>query len=180
MSTITQYHALNPVFSFNPLLVSLIILIWGWGNLFILAVKTKTLKTFLVNPGFMIGDLIILPAVGFLVVYSFQQITVWEIIMRVKWFYLITIAAASLALSLFSGFRTFLKKTAPLHPLILPHFFFYWFMAFILINFFFMGFLQILFRGWSFLSSVIYATVVIGVLTHLSLPEIFGPKKFTN
>ncbi len=162
-----------------PFLAALAILIFGWGNLFMFALKTKTLKRFLLHPAFVVGDLIILPSIGFLVVYFYQQAAVPEIIMQMKWIYFPVVGITSLIVSLSSAFRSLIiNKSMKFDIFLVPHFFFYWSVSFTLIHFFFTGLVQILFSGWSVLMLAIYSAVAIGIVMHLILPVIFGRKTF--
>ncbi len=161
-----------------PSIAALFILTTGWGNLLLFAIKTKTLRNFLRHPGFMIGDLVILPMVGFLVIFFYRLINSLHIFTLS--YFTISIALVSLVLSLLNAYRSlFVWKTVKFNLLLVPHFFFYWFMSYILISFFVIGLWEILFNPNIFILSI-YFTVAAGVVTHFILPMIFGPKKFSN
>src|SRR3989344_9220885 len=106
------------------LLIAALTLVWGVGSLFLVAVKTSTIKTiFLKKPSIIIGDFLILPTIAGTIANStknlddlFSHTFVWFIL------------SASFLLTMISAFRN--KLT---HPLWIPHLVFYWFMAFIIL-----------------------------------------------
>ena len=177
MALMTQNDFINPLFSLNPILVAVIIWLTGWGYLFLFALRTNSLDTFLRHPGFMIGDFLMLPLAGFLITFFYQQFTnPISLITSKNWTYIALVIGLSLAV--LSAYRTlFVWKTAPVDILIIPHFFFYWFISYILINFFIKGLLQNLSSSTP-LSWLIYIGVILVVLVHLILPMIFDPKIF--
>lgn len=179
MPAITQNDFLNLLFSLNPFFVALIVWATGWGYLFLFALRTNSLDNFLKHPGFMVGDLIMLPIAGFLITLFYQQITnpVNSIVSK-NWTY-ITIVIA-LILTVLSAYRTlFIWKTVPLDIFITPHLVFYFLFSYILANFILRGMLQLISASTPLLWGM-YIGVILVMSVHLTLPLIFGPKTFLN
>lgn len=177
MPAITQNDFLNPLFSLNPVLVALIIWIAGWGSLFLFALRTNSLSSFLKHPGFMFGDFLMLPLAGFLITLFYQQITTpVSSVTSKNWTYITAIIA--LFLTALSAYRTlFVWKTAPADIFLAPHLIFYFLFLYALINFLSKGLLQLLPNSTSFLW-ILYLGVIVAISTHLTLPLIFGQKTF--
>src|SRR3990167_7454787 len=103
-----------------------IVFLWGAGSLFLVAVKTSTVKSiFLKKPSIIIGDFLILPTIAGTIANStknldgfFSSLSMWAILFT------------SFLLTMISAFRN--KLT---HPLWIPHLAFYWFMLFIILAF---------------------------------------------
>ena len=139
------------------LLIAALTLVWGVGSLFLVAVKTSTVKSiFLKKPSIIIGDFLILPTIAGTIANStknlddlFSHTFVWFIL------------SASFLLTMISAFRN--KLT---HPLWIPHLAFYWFMTFIILAFLLR--LNLNLSWW---------LVLIGAIIHQSLGILF-PKKF--
>ena len=172
-----QNDFFNPLFSISPFLFALIILIFGWGGLFLQAIKTKSLSTFLRHPAFMIGDLLILPIIGFLMSIFYRGIAIpVEELLSTKWNYFTAII--SLGIVSFTFYRSiFIKRTTSFNIFSLLHFFFAWFMAYIIITFFSKGLWQLLFGGGGLFLWILWLLVFVGVLSHISL-GVLWPKKF--
>lgn len=177
--SLTRGDLLSKLFTLPPIVVALIILVWGWGNLFVVAISTHSLGSFLTHPAFMIGDLVMLPAAGFLITLFYQRVETpmhVAILFSKKW----TCATLSVAflLALYNAyFSIFIWKSAPPDILMSPHFFFWWFFVYVLINFLARGFGQLLYTT-KYTLWLLYVGVIILVSVHLLLPTVFGPKTF--
>ena len=134
-----------------------IVFLWGAGSLFLVAVKTSTVKSiFLKKPSIIIGESLILPTIAGIIANStknindiFSQTFVWPIL------------GASFLLTMVSA-----SRNKQLHQLWIPHLAFYWFMLFI-----------VLVHLSKFDFDLSWWLVLIGALLHQSLGILF-PKKF--
>lgn len=178
MPPITQNDFLDPLFSLNPFLVALIIWITGFGSLLLIAWRTNSITTILLkNLGFMIGDFIMLPLAGFLITLFYQQInSPVDFIISNNLTYPILVVA--LIITVLSGYATlFVWKTLPLDISVIPHGIFYFFMTYILLNFFIKGLLQLFSSPTPFLW-MLYIGVLFSIGMHLLVPMIYGRKYF--
>lgn len=56
------------------IIAAILILIWGAGSLYLVAVKTNSIKSvFLKKPSIIVSDFLILPIIGGLIIHSFQS-----------------------------------------------------------------------------------------------------------
>ena len=136
--------------------------LWGTGSLFLVAVKTGSLKTvFFKKPSIILGDFLILPIIGGLIVNILvkRETALFDLSSVV--FYLSIVVG--LLLAVFSAIRN-----QQLSYLWLPHILFYWLMAFFILYFLIVSFDLTLIAWW---------IVLIGVFVHQSLGIIY-PKKF--
>lgn len=174
----TQNDFLAPLFSLHPLVVAAIVFAAGGGFLFLFAGRINFAKGFLRQPQFVVGDLLMLPLVGFLITFFYQRVdNPIDLVISTNWTYVTLLIA--LVLSALSAYRSFFViKTMPINIFIFAHLIFYFFMAYILLSFFPKGMLQLLSDSTPLLW-IVYIGVVIATATHLMiLPAIFGFKKF--
>ena len=133
--------------------------LWGVGSLFLVAVKTNSLKSvFLKNPSIVTGDFFVLPAVAGIIgnsINSFADLFAG--------FSVLLILLVSLLLMIVSALRNKL-----VHTLWIPHLLFYWFMAFIILSYL-----------SKFQFDTLWWFVLIGAIFHQSLGILF-PKKFSD
>ena len=141
-------------------LIILLTFFWGLGSLYLVAIRTKSLKSvFLKKPSILIGDFFIVPTVAGIIGNYYLDKGIDNLYSdTLAWLILII----SLILTLISVVRFKL-----LHPLWLPHIVFYWFMTFIIL----------LFLSNLELNTLSWWLVLIGTITHQSLGILF-PKKF--
>ena len=138
------------------LIFAALVFFWGVGSLLLIAIKTKSIKTMLLKkPSIIIGDFFILPLIGGLIGTSYQEKGLEANFFT--WLALIV----SFTLTVISALRN--KLT---HPLWIPHLVFYWFMAFIILNYL-----------SSFKFNVSWWLVLAGAIFHQSSGIMF-PKKF--
>lgn len=174
MPSMIQNDFLNPLFSLNPFLVALIFLVAGWGYLVLAAWRLKTLNALLKHPGYMVGDLIMIPLAGFLITLFYQSVNNPTIsVLSVRWIYF-GIAFATLYTIITFIASIFISKTV--HGFwFIPHTIFIWFISYVLFNFFTKGFLQVLSKTTPSLLSI-YIIAALAVLTHFILIAVFGYK----
>jgi hypothetical protein len=166
-------------FALPPLIVAIVVLIFGWGNLFLFAIKTDSLGAFLHNPDFMVGDLIMLPLAGLLVSVYYGRASErlnFSFINSNLWHKLVLLFAFILS-SYNAIFSLYVWHSTHFDIIIVPHFFFYWFVVYELTNFFIKGAVYLL-RYRSFLMLFLYISVLLAIVVHLTLPSVFGPKTF--
>ena len=167
----TQGDLLTPLLTSNPILLSLIIWLWGFGSLVLVGLKTKSIKSVVLkSPSIIIGDFFLLPTTSYFVVLGYQRVyephwlttlPLWSAIMFVT----------ALALAVFSRNRFGLTSIWWL-----PHTLFYWFMAYIVLTFLTKGFWQLT-KEASFDLFVIWLFVFLSVLIH-QLLGVKWQKKF--
>lgn len=178
MPTITQHDFLNPLFSLHPLVVALVILLTGWGSLFLIAWKTKTINTVLLgHPSFLIGDFLLLPLAGFLITYFYQSISnPSALVTTTNWNYLSVIFAIAITIVL-ATYSVITKSYNGVWSI--PHTIFILFFVYILSNFLIRGLLTILPMPTLSLG-LIYVAVVLVILAHIviKLTKVFGPATF--
>lgn len=134
--------------------------LWGVGSLFLVAVKTNSIKTVLLKkPSIIIGDFFILPTIAGIIGNYYEHKGFESLFSNVLTWPILIISLA-LAVISFVRFRL-------LHPLWIPHFLFYWFMAFLIV----------LFISTLELTTLSWWLVLIGAITHGLLGILF-PKKF--
>lgn len=104
----------------NSLLFALIVLLFGFFSLLIPAVKLGLIKKLIRNPAFFVGDFILLPIVGFLII----DISLKE--------FNILILLVSLFVTLYSGIHFKLMKAYWV-----PHGIFYFTFTYLVLNFLF-------------------------------------------
>lgn len=135
---------------------------WGTGSLFLVAVKTKSVKTvFLKKPSIIMGDFFILPVVAGIIGNYYWQTGINNLFAGFQGWLILTI---SILLTIISAIRFQL-----LHPLWLPHLLFYTFMAFTIISF--LSKFELTTLSWWF--------VLTGAVVHQFLGILF-PKKFPD
>lgn len=142
---------------------ALIIFIWGAGSLYLVAVKTDSVKSvFLKRPSIIIGDFFIIPLVGGYIINYFYSTgkALNEVFSPM---FLVVIGLVAIALAIISAVRF---KT--LGALYYPHGLFYAFISF-LILLFLIGRFDLKSYAWWF--------VLVGISTHLLLGYLY-PKKF--
>ena len=141
------------------ILTIILTFIWGVSSLFLVAIRTNSVKTILLKkPSIIIGDFFILPTIAGIIATHYQQVSIGNLFLDVSvWLILII----SLLLAIFSAMRFGL-----LHPLWIPHLLFYWFMAFIILIF--LSTFEISPSWW---------LVLTGIIIHQLLGILF-PKKF--
>jgi len=133
---------------------------WGVGSLFLVAIKTNSVKTILLRkPSILIGDFFILPIVAGIIANYYQQNNISYLFAGFQSWLVLTIA---IILTIISA-----AKSQLLHPLWIPHLLFYAFMAFIILSFL-SNFQLTTFSWW---------LVFVGIITHQLLGILF-PKKF--
>lgn len=170
----TQNDFLHPLLILPPFIVYLIILVWGFGSLLLVAIKTKTLRTHLVrNPGFMIGDFFLLPAAAALITFFYQSVTSpLPVTTSLTW----TQATAILSLIITISLGVKFKKYNKYLIWVWPHGVFHLLFTYLFITFISKGFWQLVFGENSPLLWMIWITAVFAVAIHLILGTIW-PKK---
>ena len=115
------------------------LLVAGWGSLLLIAWRTGTVTTtFLTSPGFMIGDLVLLPAAGLLIARHY------------RWAARSSVSEASRVLQGTAlGLATVGTASATIYSTLIsrnyegawsvPHTLFIWFLAYVLIGYFLAG-----------------------------------------
>ena len=142
------------------LTAALLTFLWGVGSLFLVAIRTNSVKTILLKkPSIIIGDFFILPAIAGIIANYYQQTGIDNLFTS---FHGWLILGISIILTIISA-----AKSQLLHPLWIPHLLFYAFMAFIILSFL-SNFQLTTFSWW---------LVFVGIITHQLLGILF-PKKF--
>lgn len=141
-------------------LVAVIIFVWGVGSLLLVAFKTDSFKSvFLKTPSIIVGDVFILPLIGALIGSAWHDSNPNFLSGHVTYILLFL----ALLLAALSAIRNQL-----LNPWWLPHIFFYWFLAFVVL----------LFLATAFdARSMLWWLVLVGILIHQLLGIVY-PKKF--
>lgn len=172
MTRMTENDFLNPLFSLGPLVMALLVLFWGFGSLVLVAIRTTTLGSVLLeNPAFMVGDLLLLPFAGFLITYFYRAVAnAVDIVTSPRWSYGIGVLAV--LLPAISAVRNDLISIWWV-----PHLTFYWFFAYMTISFLCKGFLQLILGTnekflWLVWVGVLMLTSVHGILG-LVFPKVF-------
>lgn len=143
------------------IITAIIVIVWGIGSLFFVAVKTKSVRTvFLKKPSIFAGDFLILPIISGLIVNSFGKRGIAIVDLSSAMFYLSIMVG--LVLAAFSAIRN-----QQINFLWLPHVLFYWFMASLVFYFLVVSF---------DLKSAVWWLVLIGILIHQTLGVIYLKK----
>ena len=173
----THNDFLKGLFATHPLLVAGVVLVTGWGSLLLIAWQSDAITNVLIkSPGFMIGDLILLPFAGLLITKFYQQIidpTASVTSKRVPYAALILATLATIGATVYS-----MLVSGNYHGLwSVPHTIFIWFMAYIMIVF--------LFKGLVYLSShparylwFNYLGVIAAVSVHIMLKLLTDSNSF--
>lgn len=160
----TQGDFLNFLLNLHPLVVAIIIWIWGFGSLALYGWKTKAIKSVVLkSPGIMIGDFFIIPTLAYMVVYFYQAVEnpLPETISP-KWALITYIVGLFLAVTSATRFKL-------INRWFFPHIVFYWFMAYIFLTFLTKGVYQLIFGDNPTILWAIWIFVLVGVLIHLVL-----------
>ncbi len=168
----TQNDFLNRLFSMNLFFVTLLTWFWGFGSLFVYAVRTDSVTTVLLrHPGIMIGDFFLIPFSMFLITYFYQHVdNPVDLVVSNRWNYMILPA---IFLTLVSAVRYDL-----LNIWFFPHSLFYCFMVYVLLNFFPKGLLQLVKGASEKYLWLIWFGIVLVLFVHELIPNIFGAKTF--
>lgn len=165
---------LYPLFSLPPFIVYLVVLIWGFGSILLLAIKTKAVKNILLkNPGFIVGDFFLLPAGGGLITFFYQSVSEPLLITTSHLWHLLSFAI-SLGITLGTGLRYKLIQTS--YIIGLPHGLFHLFFTYLFLTFISKGFWQLIFGESSITLWIVWAAAIVTVLFHLLLGTIW-PKR---
>ncbi len=163
----TQNDFLYPLFTLSPYIVAIIVLVWGFGSLLIVAIKTKTVMTrFFINPKFMLGDLFLLPLAGGLITFFYQEVSIPLSITTSPLWNIVTLAI-SLFISLGVGAK--LRLLSLKYILGLPHGLFHVFFTYLFLAFMSKGLWQLLFGQSSPLLWATWLIVMILVVSHLGI-----------
>ncbi len=126
---------LGRLISLHPILVALVFIALGWGTLLLIAWRLDIVTSeFLVNPAFMVGDLVLLPLCGALIAAYYRSASLempseWGLRVAVGSGVLAGVAAGATA-----AFSIFASETY--HGLwSVPHTIFIWFFAYTFISF---------------------------------------------
>jgi len=171
MTRMTENDFLKPLFSSGPLVMAVLVLLWGFGSLVLVAIRTQTVGSVLLANLAFIGDLVLLPCAGFLITYFYRAVTnAVDVVTSPVWNYGAGVLAVLLA-----------AMSAARNDLIsiwwAPHLTFYWFFAYMTISFLCKGLLQLILGTnkkflWSFWVGVLILTSVHGILG-LVFPKVF-------
>lgn len=139
----TQNDFLHPLLSLPPIIVYLIVLTFGFGSLFFVAIRTKLVRNALIkNPAFMIGDVFLLHAAGGLITFFYQQV-VHPIPMTTHPIWTTTTLLISLFITLAFGVKfKFLNKRIMWW---LPHGILHWLFTYLFLTFVTKGLFQLLY-----------------------------------
>lgn len=165
---------LNTFYTFNPYISALIIFIAGFGSLLLVGIKTSTVKTIIFkNPAILIGDVLLLPFIGFLITSTSQRVpdTFYSNQEPLLHF---TIAVIALLLTMLSAWKFKL-----INVWWLPHGIFYWCMSYIILNFFLTQGILFVTNTYDILLSLALFLVVVFLFFHFYLGWKF-PKRFPN
>lgn len=166
---------LEPLLSLSPAIVFAVILIWGFGSILLVAVRTKSVRNRLIrNPGFMIGDLLLIPASGGLIAFFYQDLEkpLPETV-SVIWTWGALILGIIISTSLGKKFDLLKKEYLWLWA---PHGLFHIFFTYVTVTFITKGFWQLLRGESSLILALTWFVVVFMILAHLRLGAVF-PKK---
>lgn len=164
-----QNDFLASLLNINPLIFSSLIWFFGFGSIFLVAIKGKTVKKDLLrNPGFILGDFFVIPIIGGLISYFYQQVSNPLLITTSPYWNLTLIIA--ILITFYMGIKFKLMKLWWF-----PHGLFHVIFTYILINFLFKGVLQLVDTG-GFELWIIWFLVLAGIIAHYAL-GIRYPKK---
>lgn len=159
------------VLKLNSISFALLILVFGFGSLLLVAIRTKSFnESILKSPGIMVGDIFLLPIAGFLITTFYQSIQNPLPILQSTWWNLLLIIAAVLAS--ISAYRF-----KHLNIWWLPHNVFYFLMAYIVITFLAKGLIQLVFSKEEFNLWLSWILAMILISVHQLLGVVF-PKRF--
>lgn len=165
---------LNTFYTFNPYVSALLIFLFGFGSLLLVGVKTHTVKTVIfTNPAILIGDIFLLPFIGFIIT-SFTQKTPTTFYSNQEPLLHFTVAVVALLLTIVAAWKFKL-----INPWWLPHGIFYWFMSYIILNFFLTQGILFVTNTYDILLSVSLLLVIVFLFFHFYLGKKF-PKTFPN
>ena len=172
-----QNDFLRPLFTQPPTLVAVVVLVTGWGSLLLIAWRADAITdTLLRSPGFMIGDLVLLPLAGGLIASCYRKswtpphpthpkiLTYSSLVVAT----LFVLAATHYSLLVSGNYHGIWS---------VPHTLFIWFIAYVLVHFFFKGAYFLCTRSAPGLRYR-YAAVVPAVSGHILLKLIFGSASF--
>lgn len=167
----TQGDFLDFLFKLHPVVVALIVWIWGFGSLIIYGWKTKAIKTVILkSPGIMVGDFFLIPIITFLTVYFYQTVkNPLPAVTTPCWS--LTSCLVGIILAAISAVRFRL-----INRWFFLHIIFYWLMAYIFLTFLTKGFYQLMFGGGTSTLWAIWIFVLVGILIHLVLGVVWRKK----
>ena len=146
------------------LIGAFMVFVWGVGSLFLVAIKTNTVKSvFLKSPSILIGDFFILPFIGGLIINSLEK---EKLVFSFSNPLSLLSLFLAVALTLISAWRNQLVNI-----LWIPHLVFYFTMAFLILSFLLINFGKDYITWWIVLSGVaIHQTL--GVIYKKNFPKI--------
>ena len=161
---------LRVLLELNPIAVAIIIWAWGWGSLLLVALRSHAVKILLRHPAIMFGDFILLPVAGGLIAWFYSNIgDASEITSSSGW--AISASLLAVALTVMSE-----RRVGHFSAWYVPHLSFYWFMSYIVLMLAGKGLTQMIVDGGSVSNWTLWAVALGLVLTHISLPLVFGSK----
>lgn len=170
MPLITQIDFLNPLFSLNPIIMGVVILISGAGSLLVYGMMIRKVQS-LAKPSFIIGDFILLPLIGVAMNYFYQGVDTPTKFVNSYWWLLLT-GLIALLLGIISIIRFDLLK-----PLFIPHLVFVFLMTYAVITFLTKGFWQLVSVDGNTTLWLVYLFVLTGSIL-VKLLGIVYPKTF--
>ena len=172
-----QHDVLRPLFTRSPALVASVVLVTGWGSLLLIAWRAGAITdTFLKSPGFMIGDLILLPLAGGLIAGCYKKSRSSLHSAPAKRLTYIALALATLSALAATLYSLFLSGNY--HGIwSVPHTLFIWFIAYILVHFILKG-AYLLYTRSAYGLQYHYAAVIAAISGHILLKLLFGSASF--
>lgn len=170
MTSIVQNDVIRIFFSFNPILMGLLVWVWGWGSLLLVATRTHSISTLLKHPGFIIGDFFMLPISAALMNVFYNSVRN-PVPMATSSWWTIGMGLLSLILAIISAYRS-----GNYTIWWWPHSVFYWFMSYMILVFIGKGAVQLVLGQADRDLWFLWVAALIPITVHLILPLIFGPK----
>ena len=172
-----QHDFLRPLFTQALALVASVVLVTGWGSLLLIAWRAGAITdTFLKSPGFMIGDLILLPLAGGLIAGCYKKS--WAPLHPAPAKKLNYIALALATLAVLAATLYSLLVSGNYHGIwSVPHTLFTWFVVYVLAHFILKGAYLLYTRSAPGLQYH-YAAVIVAVSGHILIKLLTGSASF--
>jgi len=173
----TYRDSLLALFTLRPIVVAGVILVTGWGSLLLIAWGTDSItEVFLKNPGFMIGDFLLLPFAGFLIARFYRQSAKFRIpLISKRWTY-VAVLLATFVTIIGTLYSTLISGSY--HGLwSVPHTLFIWVMTYMVASFLLNGFASLRSRSKPSLW-ISYLGVLGAIAAHVTIKLSVGGASF--
>lgn len=135
MGPLLRGDPLRCVMTRHPLFIGAVFLVFGWGSLLLLAWQLDIITTsFLRNPAFMVGDLLLLPLCGVLMAAFYRASKRGMRLDLGRWIVVVSALIATISAGVTASISIFLTESY--HGVwSVPHTLFIWFFAYTFVSF---------------------------------------------